>query len=488
MDGMAGTGKTTIACTLASELKSRRQLAASFFCTRTSPECRDADRIVPTIAYQLARQSTPFRSALSQVLGEDPDLGSRNISTQFQRLLKDPLEVVKGQIANNLVVIIDALDECDNGRVVVQILEVLFRFVSNLPIKLFITSRPEAAIREKMFSLENTSRSILHLHDIEQSLVQEDIELYLQEELLFMSPSTTDMKRLAILANNLFIYAATAVRYIRPGKARVDHHERLATMLAVDSKSQKKFAQIDILYAIILRAALDDDEIEPKERERMELVLWTAVCAQEPIPIETLAALVGLNENHTRMALEPFRSVLHVSEHTGLVSTLHASFPDYIFSRDRSGEFSCDVSLHSQLLVRRCMEVMKGQLRFNICDLSSSLLYDNEVPDLKARIEQNISPKLSYACRYWPEHLRTARVLDELREMVDEFLSQRLLFWMEVLNLKEDMAIGTQGLVKAQTWLRVSGRNELRQWIYPEKEMADYGWIFGLSQARQRCS
>ncbi|KAB5588036.1 hypothetical protein CTheo_8523 [Ceratobasidium theobromae] len=64
MDGMAGTGKTTIACTLASQLESRGQLAANFFCTRTSPECRDADRIVPTIAYQLARRSTAFKSAL----------------------------------------------------------------------------------------------------------------------------------------------------------------------------------------------------------------------------------------------------------------------------------------------------------------------------------------------------------------------------------------------------------------------------------------
>lgn len=457
---MAGTGKTTIACTLASELQSRGQLAASFFCTRTSPECRDANRIVPTIAYQLARQSTPFRSALCQVLSEDPDIGSRNISTQFERLLKEPLESIKGKIANNMVVVVDALDECDDERIVVQILEVLFRFVGDIPVKFFVTSRPEAAIREKMMSPENTSRSILHLHDIEASLVREDIELYLQEELQFMSPSPSKIKQLAALADNLFIYAATAVRYIRSAMRGVDPRERLALVLTVNSDSQKKLGQIDKLYEAILSAALKGDELESMERERMEHVLWTAVCAREPIPIETLTVLAGLRStSQTLGALESFRSVLHISEHTGLVSTLHASFPDYMLNPGRSGEFFCDVTTHSKLLVRRCLKVMKGQLRFNICDLPSSFLSDSHLPDLKTRIEKNISPSLSYACRYWPDHLENAAKSDGLRRMVDEFLSQQLLFWMEVLNLKGCMPMGAQGLMKLQSWLQVS-RND----------------------------
>ncbi|KAB5588584.1 Vegetative incompatibility protein HET-E-1 [Ceratobasidium theobromae] len=456
MDGMAGTGKTTIACTLASQLESRGQLAASFFCTRTSPECRDADRIVPTIAYQLARRSTAFKSALCQVLDKDPDIGSQNIFTQFKRLLKEPLQEVKDKMGNNLVVVIDALDECTDPQIVGQILDVLFRFVDNLPIKFFVTSRPEAIIREKMMSSENSSRSILHLHDIEQSLVQKDIELYLEEELKSISPSPDDVKQLATLAGKLFIYAATAVRYITMKSKGAVPRDRLAIMLSVDSKSKEKHTQIDSLYTAILGAVLEAGGLEPEERERMERVIWTAVCAREPISVETMAALVESNEDQALAALEPFRSVLHVSEHTGLVSTLHASFPDYILSQTRSGGFFCDVGTHSQLLGRRCLEIMKGQLRFNVCNLPSSFLPDSDVPDLDARIETNISSSLSYACRYWPEHLILAMASDELRAMVDEFLSQRLLFWMEVLNLKQCMAMGTQGLVKVQKWLRTT--------------------------------
>ncbi|KAG8693930.1 hypothetical protein FRC11_002545, partial [Ceratobasidium sp. 423] len=114
MNGMAGTGKTTIAYSLCEELAATGQLAASFFCTRTSHECREAKRIIPTIAYQLARCSTPFRHALCGVLDKDPDIGTRIVSTQFELIIARPLQMAKDNMANNLVVVIDALDECSD--------------------------------------------------------------------------------------------------------------------------------------------------------------------------------------------------------------------------------------------------------------------------------------------------------------------------------------------------------------------------------------
>jgi hypothetical protein len=47
MNGMAGTGGTTIAYTLGEKLSAAHQLGASFFCSRLLPDCRDAIRIVP---------------------------------------------------------------------------------------------------------------------------------------------------------------------------------------------------------------------------------------------------------------------------------------------------------------------------------------------------------------------------------------------------------------------------------------------------------
>lgn len=146
MDGMAGMGKTTIVCTFSERLEEQKQLGASFFCTRTSPECRDANQIIPTIAYQLAQCSVPFQSALCEVLSHHRDISSAKIPKQFERLLKEPLLRVKDAIQDNLVVVIDALDECENRHGVGLILDALLEFADNLPLRFFVTSRPEPEV------------------------------------------------------------------------------------------------------------------------------------------------------------------------------------------------------------------------------------------------------------------------------------------------------------------------------------------------------
>ncbi|KDN35040.1 hypothetical protein RSAG8_11927, partial [Rhizoctonia solani AG-8 WAC10335] len=237
MNGMAGTGKTTIAYSLCERLEAGKQLAASFFCTRASPECREAKRIIPTIAYQLAQRLTPFRHSLCQQLKKDPGISTNQLSNQFDLLLKAPLLAARDKLSNNLVIVVDALDECNDPHVVELFLDLLFRSAVELPIKFFVTSRPEPAIRNKMMPESERSRSILYLHEIELSLVQADIELYLREELASIAPAEDDIAELAEHAGNLFIYAATAVRYVRPVGKAVNSKARLKAILAISSQA-----------------------------------------------------------------------------------------------------------------------------------------------------------------------------------------------------------------------------------------------------------
>ncbi|CAE6443512.1 unnamed protein product [Rhizoctonia solani] len=450
MNGMAGTGKTTIACSLAQALEARGQLGGSFFCSRASPECRDANRIVPTISYQLAHYSTPFRAALFQVLDGDPDVGSRNITSQFERLLKNPLMELKNQLLGNVVIVIDALDECDSPGAVKLVLEALLKFTSGLPIKFFVTSRPDPRIYDKV-SRNTYSRGMMHLHEIEHSIVRADIELYLKEELSYMAPKEDQILQLSNLAGNLFIYAATAVRYIQPDDMFVDSENRLANVLSAQVESTKRLADLDNLYSTILTAALKNERLEKDEALRIQLVLWTAVCSREPVDITTLTILVGTGEtNHISTALKPLRSVLHVSETTGLVSALHASFPDYILSRERANGFFCDKEAHHLVMSARCFDIMSTNLRFNMCDLASSFVPDSGVPNLDARVAAQISTPLSYACRYWGDHFAFASKSETIGHKLNEFLSRHLLFWMEVMNLKNSLKTGLSVLLSAQ--------------------------------------
>ncbi|CAE7051038.1 unnamed protein product [Rhizoctonia solani] len=465
MNGMAGTGKTTIAYSYCEWLESTNRLGASFFCSRISSTCRSLSQIVPTVAYQLAHFSPAFRSRLCGTLNDDPVAGKLNVGQQFEKLLYQPLLAVKNAMPDDVVIVIDALDECDDNYSVRLLLDVLLKFAEHLPLKFFVASRPEPVIRDRMMSQGGSSRHIVYLHDIEQSIVEEDIKTYLTEALNPMepSPSQAQIVLLAKRSRNLFIYAATVVRYIYPDDVSVDSGARLELMLDTigtsDGTSTNRYKDLDLLYTTVLSAVFKSD-LDYDEKDRMRCVLWTVVCALEPIPAVTIAFLAALTERQVMSALQPLRSVVHVPENSSLISPLHASFPEFMLAESRSQKFHCNESKSSEILAHRCFEAMKLELRFNICSLQSSYLPDDKVQDLEARVSRCIPPTLSYACRYWSSHLRIAPTTNHTVDLLFDFLSNRLLFWMEVLSFSRCIGTGAPMIQQVQTWLQQAQNNQ----------------------------
>lgn len=460
LDGMAGTGKTTIVYSLCEELSLAHNLGASFFCSRLLPECRDVNQIVPSIAYQLAHFSRPFRCALSRVLEKERNVHTQLLRIQFDALIIKPLVEVRETLPEDLVVVVDALDECDNKASTNQILEALLTKTLDLPIKFLVTSRPEPEIRDQM-KKQGNQRAIsrLVLHELDKGTVQGDIETYLRAALERMNPSESQITTLVQRAGILFIYAATVVRYIGFDNFGRNPSSRLETVLNIStSAANHTYQEIDELYTVILRAAIDEPGLTPEERSDMKLVLNTVLCAREPLGIKTLSGLLGLRDIGTvHAALRPLWSVLHVVESSGLVTTLHASFLDYMFDPKRSRRYCCNRAKHEQILAQRCFECIKSaDPQFNICRLESSCMRDDQVLDLSARVKEAISPELPYACRYWASHLERAQKPSELVAMLEEFLSARLLLWMEIMNLNKCMDIGVEVIVQAEEWCRVS--------------------------------
>ncbi|KAK2463502.1 hypothetical protein APHAL10511_004588 [Amanita phalloides] len=144
-------------------------------------------------------------------------------------------------------------------------------------------------------------------------------------------------------------------------------------------------------------------------------------------------------------------------------SPFHASFPEYILQRDRSKEFHCNAAQHHELLANGCFDVMKAQLRFNICGLESSFVFDKDVQDLEERVRKHISPTLSYACRYWAEHLQKSNSSEAVHKNLDNFLRKQLLFWMEVLNLEQRIWTGADILRQVQNGLKDPPGNIMKQ-------------------------
>ncbi|EUC57193.1 vegetative incompatibility protein HET-E-1, putative, partial [Rhizoctonia solani AG-3 Rhs1AP] len=384
LNGMAGTGKTTIAYSVCAELDTRRQLGASFFCSRLREECRNVNAIIPSIAYQLARFSRPYQSALSLLLEKDPDVHGRLPHMQFDALIVKPLLKVQDTLPEELIVVIDALDECEQKESTAHMLDVLLSKSANLPVKFIVSSRPESQIHDQMAN--ERTRSRLVLHELDKGEVQADIEKYLREALTQMSPSEAQVAALVERAGILFIYAATAVRYISYDRFRRNPTARLRTILdSPQGRISTQSTEVDQLYTTILEAAFGVKELEDNDRMDMRQALYTVICAREPLTVRGLSELLNIgDDDRVRAALRPFGSVLHVVGKSELATTLHASFPDFIFDSTRSEAYHCNLQTHNRILAEHCLgRIKRTQPQFNICGLESSYLPDHMVPNIR---------------------------------------------------------------------------------------------------------
>ena len=142
--GSAGSGKSTIAYTIAQEWS---HSGASFFFSRARLSLRESRLVFQTIAFQLRINHPILRAPISHAL-EDPAILTSNNETQLQRLILDPILQTQSHLPHCLVIVIDALDECDDN-IIVNIVELLAttleKYDSSIQIRLrfLVTSRPE---------------------------------------------------------------------------------------------------------------------------------------------------------------------------------------------------------------------------------------------------------------------------------------------------------------------------------------------------------
>ena len=151
--GPAGSGKSTIASTLAAQLHDKAHglarlglgsLGATFFCKRDDDTLNHPKLVLPTIAFRLASSYPVLTAGIVAALKENPDVGESPIANQFQELIVQPLSTLPNDLdVSPVVIIIDALDECGDVKTRQTLLKCL-RNACDLPVwfKFLVTSRP----------------------------------------------------------------------------------------------------------------------------------------------------------------------------------------------------------------------------------------------------------------------------------------------------------------------------------------------------------
>jgi hypothetical protein len=467
---MAGTGKSTIAHTVARDCFEHGRLAASFFFSRGGGDVGNTSKFVTSIAVQLAFHVPPVQRHIRDAVTERIIITSQSLADQWRQLVLKPLSKLDGSDTYpSYAVVIDALDEYEGENYVQIILRLLAeaRSLKKVRLRVLITSRPEVPIRYGFCQIPDAERRNYILHDIEAAIIDRDISIFLDHELRTIGqersfgagwPGELVISHLAKKSSGLFIWAAIACRFIREGRRFV--RTRLDMMLQSDVSITAPEKHLNEIYLTVLKNSIHQDYTE---REREDLystlreILGSIVILSSPISTDSLSTLLHLPKQDVDQTLEDLHAILDIPEdRSSLLRLHHPSFRDFLLDKDRCSElhFWVDERQAHRTLADNCIQLISNSLKQDVCGQKApgTLVADVE----SSRIEQCLPPEVRYARLYWVQHLRKSDAQLYDNDQVHQFLQVHLLHWLEALGWMRKTSEGILAILSLEALIPVS--------------------------------
>ncbi|KAJ6055864.1 hypothetical protein N7444_004962 [Penicillium canescens] len=446
LKGIAGTGKSTISRTVAKSLEDTNHLGASFFFKRGEGDRGNAKKFFPTLIWQLMLRISELRSSVQKALYHDPNIMSKTLREQFEKLLLQPLLNLDqlGRQPQTAVIVIDALDECEHDHDVRNIIRLLplLQKAKAVRLRIFLTSRPELPISLGFKEIADYEYQDLALHEISEEVIEHDIHLFLLDRFAKIQhdrniskdwPGDNIIRELVTMSAPLFISAATICRYIE--NSEWDPKLRLAEFL---TDQAKYISRMDKTYLPILTRLLDDQESDESEQQQQQLLqefqntVGVIVLLAVPLSINALSQFLGIGADKISNLLDLFRSVLSIpGDRNQPVRILHLSFQDFLVQSKT--KFLVDKPKKHKDIAKFCLKTMRSHLQKDICNLASPRTHRADIDP--QHIRQYLPPDLQYSCRYWIHHLEKSQALSSEIEDVRLFLQKHFLHWVEAMSL-----------------------------------------------------
>ena len=468
LNGLAGTGKSTIAQSFAETASENGKLGASFFCSRDFEDRSNLQKIFPTLAFQLACRYPHFRQNLLDVVKEGPNVGHESLCSQMEKLLVGPLKTTQ----TTTLIIIDALDKCKDKEPASAILSILSRYVDQIPtVKFFITGRPEPRIRSG-FRLESLVpiTQVLKLHEVRPEVVDKDIELFFRTLLTHLVrnrsdfdltedwPSPPDLRVLCKKAAGFFIYASTAVKFIASETDSPTERLSLITSLPETTVEEGRTG-VDQLYTQILQQAFSGGHPGNSQRYlQFRTVVGAVLLLFNPLSIKDLSNLLGCSPQYIQNITRFLHSLLLVpGSIEEPIRIFHKSFPDFLMDPNRCEDEKFVVKpagCHAEILLA-CLRLMEEKLRRDICSLGDYAVL-SEVKPLPSYKKDCIGGGLEYACKFWTKHLleipSSNPHAEKVQKAIEKFFKVHLLHWIEVLAITGSLGVGVHAMNDIQQW------------------------------------
>jgi hypothetical protein len=467
---MAGTGKSTLSRTVAQSFAEKGQLGGSFFFKRGERDRGSAAMFFTTVAAQLTTKIPGLGPFIGNAIDADPAISKKALKEQFEKLILQPLSKIQSDPLQPLtvVIVVDALDECEREEDISTILLLVSRFrdITSVHLRIFVTSRPEFQIRLGFKSMKEGIYQDLVLHEIPRTIITEDISAYFQHELENIRhsrslpvdwPGQGNIQTLVEMAVPLFIFAATVCRFVRD--PRWNPKTRLATILEYQTTSQA--SRLNGTYLPVLDQLLVNQDGAEKEKLAAEFreVVGAIILLANPLSTISLAGLLGIQADEIAHRLDLLRSVLSIpANQAHPVRLFHLSFRDFLLDPQKREKslFWIDERETHERIAKNCLQLMSNSknLKKDICNLQKPGVLRSEVDS--QTINVYLPAEIQYACRYWVYHLEQSKSCIGDNSEVHIFLQEHLLHWLEAMSLLGNTSESITMIATLESILEVS--------------------------------
>ncbi|KID71021.1 P-loop NTPase, partial [Metarhizium hybridum] len=479
LNGMAGTGKSTIARTVSRILARTSCLGASFFFKRGEADRDNLRRLFTTVAAQLATLLPDSATHMKDAIDADPTIFQKAMLEQFDKLILQPLSriVPTSLKSSTLVILIDALDECggsyDDIRRVIHILS-RTSTLKTLRIRVFVTSRPELPIRIG-FSLINILYRNVALQEMPEYVIQHDISMFLEHQLAKIRgeynvtvsedrrlpltwPGHETVQALVRMATPLFIFAATVCRFLADLRWHPD--DQLAKVLRYQTRTQQ--SKLDATYRPVLDPLIEglDKKEQVELLQQFRAIVGSIIILARPLSVLSLERILCIPKRSIEHQLDGLYSVLSVPKVSDApVRLLHLSFRDFLLDPDKKDDnpFWVNESTAHDTMASNCFRLMDDSLRKNICNLEDPAALQASIDP--ERVNECIPDDVQYACANWVLHLQLSKSTLRNNGEAHEFLKKRFVDWIEALSLMGRVR-ETIGMMKALKGLLAAQNSE----------------------------
>jgi len=369
--GIPGSGKSTLSATIVDNLRENHTpVSAQFFISRNIPETVVPDKIIPTIAQQLAVSSPTAARVLEKTLKDGYPATRKK---QVTSLLLDPIrELSKSR--DVVVIVIDALDELkDAAKSVMEILSHIAPTKCNLPdnVRFIITSRPEHWA--DISTSKNLELAVFKQQFLATESSVSEVHSFIGARMREIKPDEPDwqdwphpyqLQRLSDKANGLFHYAATALQWI---EGQIRKYNKACRSRVFDQFDQMGIGQLDDLYKLILTSweNVDDPAVNAQTQlDGFHHIIGTILALEKPLTIRQIIAFLSdipADKFDVTNFFQQMRSVLIPGTTTSFYDAtpqMHKSFRDYIMSNRAPPGFQILTWSAHFVTARSCLEVI----------------------------------------------------------------------------------------------------------------------------------